>query len=84
MFLKDADDEYNRYKDFLIAPHEPGPQSEGIPLTKLRPMFKYVDGVERLSDLKFPFLVDLPTGSCEAVFLIASKNAGSGLVPILK
>ena len=47
-------------------------------------MFKYVDGVERFSDLKLPFLVDLPNGSCEAVFLIASKNAGSGLVPILE
>ena len=45
-------------------------------------MFKYVDGVESLSDVKLPFLVDLPNGSCEAVFLIASKNAESELVPI--
>ena len=42
------------------------------------------DGVQRLADLPLPFLIDLPNGSSEAVFLIASRNAASGLVPILE
>ena len=49
-----------------------------------RPRFKYVDGVERLCDLELPFLVDLPNGSVEAVFLTASKNAGCGCVPTME
>ena len=34
--------------------------------------------------MELPFLVDLPNGSCEGVFLIAAKNAACGLVPILE
>ena len=63
-----------------------GPLREGgnrIVDVRKRERFKYL-GVERLSDMELPFLVDLPNGSCEAVFVIAEKNAGSGLVPILE
>ena len=49
-----------------------------------RPRFMYVDAVERLCDLELPFLVDLPNGSVEAVFLTASKNAGCGCVPTME
>ena len=55
-----------------------------VPGNEPRPKFKYVDGIQRLADLPLPFLVDLPNGSSEAVFLIASRNAASGLVPILE
>ena len=68
MCLDYADDELERS---LLPGNEP------------RPKFKYVDGIQRLADLPLPFLVDLPNGSSEAVFLIASRNAASGLVPIL-
>ena len=64
-----------------------GPLMEGEdqppPPGNSRKTFKYVDGVERLSDMELPFLVDLPNGSSEAVFVVAAKNAGCGLVPIL-
>ena len=43
-----------------------------------------VDGVERLSYMELPFLIDLPNGSVEAVFLTASKNAGCRCVPIME
>ena len=71
MFLKAADDEYQAS---LVQP----------PPQRPRLKFKYYDGVERFSDSKLPFLVDLPNGSSEAVFLLASKNAGCGLVPVLE
>ena len=63
-----------------------GPFREGEvrpPAPKMK-TFKYVDGVERLSDMELPFLVDLPNGSSEAVFIIAAKNSGFGVVPILE
>ena len=63
-----------------------GPLREGEvrpPARKIR-TFKYVDGVERLSEMELPFLLDLPNGSSEAVFIIAAKNAGFGIVPILE
>ena len=65
-----------------------GPFMEGEdippPPGNSRKTFKYVDGVERLSDMELPFLVDLPNGSSEAVFVVAAKNAGCGVVPILE
>lgn len=53
------------------------------PAQKLR-TFKYVDGIERLSDMKLPFLIDLPNGSSEAIFIVAARNAGFGVVPIME
>ena len=60
-------------------------------MTKLRIMLWHdhvqslnTDGVERLADMPLPFLIDLPNGSSEAVFIIGSKNASSGMVPILE
>ena len=61
----------------LIDGEEPPPQKS------LR-TFKYVDGIERLCNMELPFLVDLPNGSCEGVFLTASRNAACGVVPILE
>ena len=46
--------------------------------------FKYVDGVVRLVNMELPFLVDLPNGSCEAVFVTGARNRGSGVIPILE
>ena len=79
MCLNYADDEFKA----SLQPVNVG-QGENVPVVQMRPKFKYIDGVQRLSDLPLPFLVDLPNGSCEGVFLIASRNAGSGLVPILE
>ena len=61
-----------------------GPLNLGVKKNHERKRFKYVDGVERLADMQLPFLIDLPNGSCEAVFVTAAKNAASGLVPILE
>ena len=61
----------------LIAGEKPPPQ-------KVIKTFKYVDGIERLCNMELPFLVDLPNGSCEGVFLIAANNASCGLVPVLE
>ena len=47
-------------------------------------VFKHVDGVERLANMELPFLIDLPNGSCEAVFLTGARNRGSGVIPILE
>ena len=51
---------------------------------KKRKTFKYVDGVERLCDMELPFLVELPNGSCEAVFLTASNNCATGIIPTME
>ena len=59
-------------------------EADEPPPPKLLRTFKYVDGIERLSNMELPFLVDLPNGSCEGVFLIAAKNASCGLVPVLE
>ena len=79
MCLKYADDE-------LRASLQPvnDPEGQNEPAVEIRPKFKYLDGTQRLSDLPLPFLVDLPNGSSEGVFLTASRNAGAGLVPILE
>ena len=66
------------YGPFMEGEDRPPPPGNS------RNTFKYVDGVERLSDMELPFLVDLPNGSSEAVFIIAAKNAGFGIVPILE
>ena len=78
-FFKYADDELRK----SLAPAvEPAADGENRAIhVEHRPRFNYVDGVERLCDLELPFLVDLPNGSVEAVFLTASKNAGCGCVP---
>ena len=79
MCLKYADDE-------LRASLQPVhvPDGQNVPVIQHWPKFKYIDGLQRLSDLPLPFLVDLPNGSSEGVFLTASRNAGCGLVPILE
>ena len=59
-------------------------EGKETPPPKLLRTFKYVDGIERLCNMELPFLVDLPNGSCEGVFLIAAKNASCGLVPVLE
>ena len=79
MCLNYADDE-------LRASLQPVDVGDGnnVPVIQQRPKFKYIDGVQRLCDLPLPFLVDLPNGSSEGVFLTASRNAGNGLVPVLE
>ena len=79
MFYKYAEDEY---KASLLPINDPNDQNN--PVVPRRPKFRYLDGTEKLSDLPLPFLADLPNGSSEGVFLTASRNAGSGLVPILE
>ena len=69
MFTKYADDEL---KNFLQQENEQHPDRPNNLNMDVRPKFKYVDGVERLGDMLLPFLVDLPNGSSEAVFLINS------------
>ena len=81
MFTRYADDQLREY---LQRENPPLPQGENAAASNDRPKFKYVDGIERLSDMALPFLVDLPNGSSEAVFVIASKNAACGVVPILE
>ena len=34
--------------------------------------------------MDLPFLIDLPNGSCAAVFLMASQNRGCGVIPIME
>ena len=79
--LKNADDQ-------LLLAQQPvyGPLPEGVQRQDAKQLktFKYIDGIERLSNMELPFMVDLPNGSVEAVFLTASRNAGCGLVPILE
>ena len=80
VLLKYADDELRKH---LQLPEDAEPQNDPPP-ARIRRKFKYVDGVEILSDMPLPFLVDLPNGSAEAVFVIASKNGSAGMVPILE
>ena len=62
-----------------------GPLNEGqVDRVRERNVFKYVNGKEILADMELPFLIDLPNGSCEAVFLTASRNRGSGVIPIME
>ena len=44
--------------------------------------FKDLDGIRKLADLPLPGLLQLPTGSCEAMLLRVSRNNGFGYVPI--
>ena len=81
MFLEYADDEMRKYKE---RANDGNGQGEDNAVAPPRSKFKYVDGVERLADMPLPFLIDMPNGSSEAVFTIASKNASSGMVPILE
>ena len=53
-----------------------------IVLGNNRLMFKDLDGKRKLADLPLPGLLQLPTGSCEAMLLRVSRNAGFGYVPI--
>ena len=81
MLQKYAEDEL---KISLQPVQGPMLENQNIPRVEPRPKLKYIGGVERLADLPLPFLLDLPNGSSEAVFLIASRNAGAGMVPILE
>ena len=81
MCYKYAEDQLRDSLQPVYGPHLEG---DNEPAIKKRPTFKYVDGIERLSDMSLPFLVDLPNGSSEAIFIIASKNAGRGMVPMLE
>ena len=81
MLLEYADTQLQLARE---ADNAPLPQGLERPRVKPVKTFKYVDGIERLSNMDLPFLVDLPNGSCEAVFVTASRNSGSGLVPILE
>ena len=47
-----------------------------------RIVFKDVDGSRKLGDLDLPGLLQLPTGSCDAVFLRGARNSGFGYIPI--
>ena len=82
MLLKYADDEFK--ESLHPVQQEPLGENGNVPLVEQRGKFKYVDGVYRLRGMSLPFLVDLPNGSSEGVFLTASRNAGCGLVPILE
>ena len=81
MLLKYADDQL---RDSIQERGRVNLEGDNNAVLPVRQKFKYVDGIERLGDMPLPFLVDLPNGSCEAVFVIASKNAGCGMVPILE
>ena len=62
-----------------------GPLNEGeVDRVQERRVFKHFDGRTLVADMQLPFLIDLPNGSCEAVFLTASRNRGSGMVPIME
>ena len=62
-----------------------GPLNEGhVDRVRERNVFKDVEGKERIADMALPFLIDLPNGSCEAVFLTASRNRGCGVIPIME
>ena len=79
--LKYADDELRKS---MVPAREPPVDGDRARDAGHRRKFKYVDGIERLCDMDLPFLIDLPNGSAEAVFLTASKNAGCGCVPIME
>ena len=84
-FLKYADDEFKKSSQPVQVPQQ---ENENVldvqPPVEQPAKFKYVDGVYRLSNMPLPFLIDLPNGSCEGVFLTASRNAACGVVPILE
>ena len=44
--------------------------------------FKDVDGITKVAYLNLPGLIQLPTGSCEAMLLRASRNNGYGYIAI--
>merc|ERR1719320_2360134 len=55
-----------------------GDEKDGVE----RLTFKDIDGIRKLADLELPGLLQLPTGSCEAIFLRGARNNGFGYVPI--
>ena len=73
-----AQDEFNNNDDVK------GEEKEEVfsELVNGRLFFKDVDGCRKLADLELPGLLQLPTGSCEAVLLRVSRNNGFGYVPI--
>ena len=78
---EDAGENEGKHEVQVAAGDDEGNGKNG---TEKKRTFKYVDGVERLCDMELPFLVELPNGSCEAVFLTASNNNGCGVIPILE
>ena len=80
MLQEYADNEYRDSQLLLI-----GPLNEGVvDRVRERLVFKYLDGKQRLADMDLPFLIDLPNGSCASVFLMASRNRGCGVIPIME
>ena len=58
VLLKYADDEMKA----SLQPEEKALLGNvNVPMIKPRLKFKYVDGIQRLSDMPLPFLIDLPT-----------------------
>ena len=45
-------------------------------------IFKDIDGKKKVGNLELPGLLELPTGSCDALILRAAHNSGFGYVPI--
>ena len=81
MFLKYADDEFKASLEPVQGPLQ---ENENALAVEQPGKFKYVDGVYRLCNMPLPFLIDLSNGSCEGVFLTASRNAACGVVPIFE
>ena len=57
-------------------------ENKAHPYSIKRIVFKDVDGSKKLADLELPGLLQLPTGSCDAVFLRGARNSGFGYIPI--
>ena len=84
-FLKYADDEFKNSLQQVQVHQQENKNVLDVEQPAEQPAkFKYVDGVYRLCNMPFTFLIDLPNGSCEGVFLRASRNAACGVVPILE
>ena len=79
MLLDYADQQYRDAHAPVVGPQGEIVRRESDPI-----VFKHVDGVVRLANMELPFLIDLPNGSCEAVFLTGARNRGSGVIPILE
>ena len=79
MLLDYADQQYRDAHAPVV-----GPQGEIVRRESKPIVFKHVDGVDRLANMELPFSIDLPNGSCEAVFLTGARNRGSWVIPILE
>ena len=75
MLLKYADDEMKKYKE---RANDGNGQGEDNAVAPPRSKFKYVDGVERLADMPYPFLIDMPNGSTLNRYAFYAKYAGGG------